>query len=215
MPQRVRFVGGGFDGFGFVGFGFVGVGLRPRVQLRALMMLDVGALGASTVSACCLLGSPRPRRVWISASLMVLAMLGCVLASAAPGLGLVSIVLSLASAGFALQRRDGRVAPMSLHRALGGVTMAALVSLSLGMAGAPDARGGGAVVPAHAHGVSLAAIAFAFVAGYLVYSAWLLAGMLRVARGASSPIRRVRPRSLLAVGEIAGMAVGVVLMCAM
>jgi hypothetical protein len=182
------------------------------------MMLDVGALGASTVSACCLLGSPRPRRVWISASLMVLAMLGCVLASALPGLGLVSIVLSLASAGFALQRHDGRVAPMSLHRALGGVTMAALVSLSLGMAsGVPGSRAAGALVPAHAHGVSLAAIAVAFVTGYLGYSAWLLVGMLRAPRGASSAGRagRVRPRALLELGEVAGMAAGVVLMCAM
>ena len=172
------------------------------------MMLDVGALGASTVSACCLLGSPRPRRVWISASLMVLALLGCVLASAAPGLGLVSIVLSLASAGFALQRRGGRVAPMSLHRALGGVTMAALVSLSLGMAGA--GRSGAA--PAHSHGVPLVAIAFAFVTGYLVYSGWLLLGMVRARRVAP---RAGRTRGLLEIGEVTGMAAGVLLMCAM
>ena len=172
------------------------------------MMLDVGALGASTVSACCLLGSPRPRRVWISASLMVLAMLGCVLASAAPGLGLVSIVLSLASAGFALQRRDGRVAPMSLHRALGGVTMAALVAMSLGMAGVPASS-----APAHSHGVSLAAIAFGFVAGYLAYSAWLLIAMARARREAAD--RPGRARGILQFGEVAGMAVGVLLMCAM
>ncbi len=172
------------------------------------MMLDVGALGASTVSACCLLGSTRPRRVWISASLMVLAMLGCVLASALPGLGLVSIVLSLASAGFALQRRDGRVAPMSLHRALGGVTMAALVSLSLGMVGA--GRSGAAA--AHSHGVPLVAIAFAFVAGYLVYSGWLLLVMVRAHRVAP---RAGRPRGLLELGEVTGMAAGVLLMCAM
>lgn len=171
------------------------------------MMLDVGALGASTVSACCLLGASRPRRVWISASLMVLAMLGCVLASSAPGLGLASIVLSLASAGFALQRREGRVAPMSLHRALGGVTMAALVAMSLGMAGT-----GSRSAMVHEHGVPLAAIALAFVAGYLVYSGWLLVTMVRARRAAPSP---GRTRGLLEIGELAGMAVGVLLMCAM
>jgi hypothetical protein len=180
------------------------------------MMLDVGALGASTVSACCLLGSPRPRRVWISAALMVLAMLGCVLASVAPGLGLLSIVLSLASAGFALQRRDGRVSPMTLHRALGGVTMAALVSLSLGMA----ATGRAGAVSGHAHGVPLVAIAVAFVVGYLGYSAWLLVAMARNRRPAAASGRahdraRSRARDLLGIGEVAGMAVGVLLMCAM
>ncbi|WP_157498338.1 hypothetical protein [Leifsonia sp. Leaf336] len=173
------------------------------------MMLDVGALGASTVSACCLLGSPRPRRVWISASLMVLAMLGCVLAEAAPGLGLASIVLSLGSAGFALQRRDGRVAPMSLHRALGGVTMAALVAMSIGMAGARASA-----APGHSHGVSLAAIAFGFVAGYLAYSVWLLIAMARARREAAAD-RPGRARGVLQFGEVAGMAVGVLLMCAM
>ncbi|MFF2772908.1 hypothetical protein ACFVUP_37995, partial [Streptomyces bacillaris] len=177
--------------------------LRRRLQLRALMLLDVGALGASTVSACCLLGSPRPARVWVSAGLMVLAMLGCVLAPAAPGLGLLSILLSLASAGFALQRRGGRVAPMGLHRALGGVTMAALVAMSLGMT-----RGGGTMTE-HAHGVPLGAIAQAFVAGYLVYSGWLLVGMARAHR------RRPASRDLLRLGEVAGMALGVLLMCVM
>lgn len=177
------------------------------------MMFDVGALGASAVSACCLLGTPRPLRVWISSSLMVLAMLGCVLASAAPGLGLVSIVLSLASAGFALQRREGRLAPMSLHRALGGVAMAALVAMSLGMAGAhvPAA-------PAHAHGVPIAVIAFALVAGFLAYSAWLLVAMARAgasARAAAARPRGARARGLLELGEVAGMTVGVLLMCAM
>lgn len=168
------------------------------------MLLDVGALGASTVSACCLLGSPRPVRVWVSAALMVLAMAGCVLGSSVPGVGLAAIVLSLASAGFALQRRSGRVPPMSLHRALGGVTMAALVGMSLGM---PRA---GAGVSAHAHGVSLSAIAVAFVAGYLAYSAWLLATMTRARR-----LTRPGARGLLELGEVAGMAVGVLLMAAM
>ncbi|MEY9853886.1 hypothetical protein ABH923_003564 [Leifsonia sp. EB41] len=169
------------------------------------MLLDVGALGASTVSACCLLGSPRPVRVWVSAGLMVLAMLGCVLGSSVPGVGLAAIVLSLASAGFALQRRSGRVAPMSLHRALGGVTMAALVGMSLGMS-----RGGDSV-SAHAHGVSLGAIVVAFVAGYLAYSAWLLVTM---ARERQLPHRR-GARGLLELGEVAGMAVGVLLMSVM
>lgn len=179
------------------------------------MMLDVGALGASTISACCLLGSPRPRRVWASASLMVLAMLGCVLASAAPGLGLVSIVLSLASAGFALQRREGRVDSMSLHRALGGVVMAAVVAMSLGMTGR-----GAATASTHAHGMSLAAVAFAFVGGYLAYSAWLLVAMARARRAAGLLAGAGRrsgagTRGLLEVGEVAGMALGVLLMCVM
>ncbi|MEN2739220.1 hypothetical protein ABCS02_15625 [Microbacterium sp. X-17] len=169
------------------------------------MLLDVGALGASTVSACCLLGSPRPVRVWVSAALMVLAMAGCVLGSSVPGVGLAAIVLSLASAGFALQRRSGRVPPMSLHRALGGVTMAALVGMSLGMS-----RGGGAAVSAHAHGVSLGAIVVAFVAGYLAYSAWLLVTMVRARH-----VPRPGARRLLQLGEVAGMAVGVLLMAAM
>ena len=174
------------------------------------MLLDVGALGASTVSACCLLGSPRPARVWVSAALMVLAMAGCVLGSSVPGVGLAAIVLSLASAGFALQRRSGRVPPMSLHRALGGVTMAALVGMSLGMT-----RGGSASdsapASAHAHGVSLGAIVVAFVAGYLAYSAWLLVTM---ARERHRPRRR-GARGLLELGEVAGMAVGVVLISVM
>ncbi|MEY9950979.1 hypothetical protein [Leifsonia sp. EB34] len=170
------------------------------------MLLDVGALGASTVSACCLLGSPRPVRVWVSAGLMVLAMVGCVLGASVPGVGLASVVLSLASAGFALQRRAGRVQPMSLHRALGGVTMAALVAMSLGMA-----HGGGAPVAAHAHGVSLGAIVGAFVAGYLAYSAWLLVTMARARR---LP-HRLGARGLLEFGEVAGMAVGVLLMSVM
>lgn len=170
------------------------------------MLLDVGALGASTVSACCLLGSPRPVRVWVSAGLMVLAMLGCVLGSSVPGVGLAAIVLSLASAGFALQRRSGRVPPMSLHRALGGVTMAALVGMSLGMS-----RGGGVSGSAHAHGVSLGAIVVAFVAGYLAYSAWLLVTMARERR-----LPRGRgARGVLELGEVAGMSVGVLLMAAM
>jgi|GEM_PF-1655352 len=169
------------------------------------MLLDVGALGASTVSACCLLGSPRPVRVWVSAVLMVLAMAGCVLGSSVPGVGLAAIVLSLASAGFALQRRSGRVPPMSLHRALGGVTMAALVGMSLGMP-----RGGGAAVAPHAHGVSLGAIVAAFVAGYLAYSAWLLVTMVRARR-----LPRRPARGLQELGEVAGMAVGILLMAAM
>ncbi|MFE4470149.1 hypothetical protein ACFRFH_15155 [Leifsonia sp. NPDC056824] len=169
------------------------------------MLLDVGALGASTVSACCLLGSPRPVRVWVSAGLMVLAMLGCVLGSSVPGVGLAAIVLSLASAGFALQRRSGRVPPMSLHRALGGVTMAALVGMSLGMSR------GGASGSAHAHGVSLGVIVVAFVAGYLAYSAWLLVTMARE----SHLTRRRGARGLLELGEVAGMSVGVLLMAAM
>lgn len=175
------------------------------------MTLDVGALGASTVSACCLIGATRPRRVWVSAGLMVLAMLGCVLASAAPGFGLASIVLSLASAGFALHRRSGRVAPMSLHRALGGVTMAALVSLSLGMAGRLGATEAG-TGSAHAHGFSLGVIVAAFVAGYLAYSVWLIVVMTRSHRA-----RRAvgRTRGLLELGEVSGMAVGVLLMCLM
>ena len=174
------------------------------------MLLDVGALGASTVSACCLFGSPRPVRVWMSAGLMVLAMAGCVLGSVMPGVGLASIVLSLASAGFALQRRAGRVPPMSLHRALGGVVMAALVAMSLGMG-----RGGGAAVsasvPAHAHGVSLGAIVVAFVAGYLAYSGWLLVAMVRGRRFRGRP----GTRGLLQLGEVAGMALGVLLMSVM
>ncbi|QNE34942.1 hypothetical protein [Leifsonia shinshuensis] len=170
------------------------------------MLLDVGALGASTVSACCLLGSPRPVRVWVSAGLMVLAMAGCVLGSSVPGVGLASIVLSLASAGFALQRRAGRVPPMSLHRALGGVTMAALVAMSLGMTRPAVASGS-----AHEHGVSLGAIVAAFVAGYLAYSAWLLVTM---ARARHLP-RRAGARGLLELGEVAGMAVGVLLMSVM
>lgn len=171
------------------------------------MMLDVGALGASTVSACCLLGAPRPRRVWISAALMVLAMLGCVFAAVAPWLGLLSIVLSLASAGFALQRREGRVAPMSLHRAIGGVTMAALVALSLSMR-APHLEA------AHAHGSSFVAIVAAFAAGYLAYSAWLLVGMLRANRvHVEQP--GGRRRALLELGEVAGMTAGVLLMSLM
>ncbi|MFE4952047.1 hypothetical protein ACFQ9V_18235 [Leifsonia sp. NPDC056665] len=165
----------------------------------------MGALGASTVSACCLLGSPRPVRVWVSAGLMVLAMLGCVLGSSVPGVGLAAIVLSLASAGFALQRRSGRVPPMSLHRALGGVTMAALVGMSLGMSR------GGASGSAHAHGVSLGAIVVAFVAGYLAYSVWLLVTMARERRLQ----RRPGARRLLELGEVAGMAVGVLLMAVM
>lgn len=176
------------------------------------MMLDVGALGASMVSACCLAGSQRARRVWISASLMVMAMLGCVLASASPALGLLSIALSLASAGFALQRREGRVAPMSLHRALGGVTMAAIVAWSLGMAGTHEVA-----VAGHAHGAPLAAIAFAFVAGYFAYSGWLLVAMGRARRLAVGDGRAGHPgaRALLELGEVAGMAVGILLMCAM
>jgi len=170
------------------------------------MLLDVGALGASTVSACCLLGSPRPVRVWVSAGLMVLAMAGCVLGSSVPGVGLAAIVLSLASAGFALQRRSGRVPPMSLHRALGGVTMAALVAMSLGM----SRDGGGGAVSAHAHGVSLGSIVVAFVAGYLAYSAWLLVTMVRTRH-----LPRRPGRGLLELGEVAGMAVGVLLMAAM
>ncbi|MGH1523485.1 hypothetical protein ACRAWC_05225 [Leifsonia sp. L25] len=170
------------------------------------MLLDLGAFGASTVSACCLLGTARPARVWVSAGLMVLAMAGCVLGSSVPGVGLASIVLALASAGFALQRRSRRVPPMSLHRALGGVTMAALVAMSPGMA-----RGSGAPVPAHAHGVSLGAIVVAFVAGYLAYSTWLLVTMAR-ARGLE---RRRGGRGLLELGEVTGMAVGVLLMSVM
>ncbi|WP_434316854.1 hypothetical protein [Leifsonia sp. P73] len=171
------------------------------------MLLDVGALGASTVSACCLLGSPRPVRVWVSAGLMVLAMAGCVLGASVPGVRLAAIVLSLASAGFALQRRSGRVPPMSLHRALGGVTMAALVGMSLGMS--RDGGGGGAV-SAHAHGVSLGSIVVAFVAGYLAYSAWLLVTIVRTRH-----LPRRPGRGLLELGEVAGMAVGVLLMAAM
>ncbi|MFB9749220.1 hypothetical protein [Leifsonia shinshuensis] len=178
----------------------------------------MGALGASTVSACCLLGSPRPVRVWVSAGLMVLAMAGCVLSAAVPGIGLLSILLSLASAGFALQRRAGRVAPMSLHRALGGVTMAALVAMSLGMS-----RGGAsasAASSAHAHGVSLGAIAVAFVAGYVAYSVWLLVTMVRAGqRPGEDPgpavAHRRGARGLLELGEVAGMAVGVLLMAVM
>lgn len=172
------------------------------------MAFDIGALGASTLSACCLLGSARPWRVWTAAALMVLAMLGCVMASAAPGLGLISIVLSLASAAFALHRREGRVSPMSLHRALGGVTMAALVAHSLSM-GAPQA------VSAHAHhGVSLMAIVVAFVAGYLAYSAWILVAMLR--SGAGAPGRPGgRRRRVLAIGEVTAMIAGVLLMTLM
>lgn len=183
------------------------------------MMLDVGALGASTVSACCLLGSPRPVRVWVSAGLMVLAMAGCMLSATVPGIGLLSILLSLASAGFALHRRAGRVAPMSLHRALGGVTMAALVAMSLGMS-----RGGGGLPAsassAHAHGVSLGAIAVAFVAGYVAYSVWLLVTMARAGqRPGEDPspgvAHRRTARGLLELGEVAGMAVGVLLMAVM
>lgn len=184
------------------------------------MMLDVGALGASTVSACCLLGSPRPVRVWVSAGLMVLAMAGCVLSASLPGVGLLSIVLSLASAGFALQRRAGRVAPMSLHRALGGVAMAALVAMSLGMArggGVPASASASASPVAHVHGVSLGAITIAFVAGYVAYSVWLLVTMVRAGRwpgGGSEDgaVHRRGARGLLELGEVAGMAVGVLLM---
>jgi hypothetical protein len=170
------------------------------------MTFDVGALGAYTASACCLVGTTRSRRAWISAVLMVLSMIGCVLMGSTPGVGLLSFVLALGSAGFALVRVSGRVPPMSLHRALGGITMAALVGMSLGRSTAAAATRG------HIHGMSLGALVSAFAAGYLVYTAWLVVDMLRSGR-------RTRWRSdrqlLLAVGETAGMGAGVVLMALM
>ncbi|WP_223691390.1 hypothetical protein [Leifsonia poae] len=172
------------------------------------MAFDIGALGASTLSACCLLGSARPWRVWSAAALMVLAMLGCVLASVAPGVGMIAIALSLASAAFALHRRAGRVSPMSLHRALGGVTMAALVAHSLSMR-TPQPG----VAHAH-HGVSLIAIVVAFVAGFLAYSAWLLVAMSRADAGTPVQPGR-RRRRMLAIGEVSGMVAGVLLMSMM
>ena len=171
------------------------------------MTFDVGALGASTASACCLAGTTRSRRPRVSAALMVLAMVGSVFSESSSEAGLLAFVLALASAAFALTRVDGRVPPMSLHRALGGITMAALVAMSLGMSSKQP------MALDHVHGMPLPALVLAFVAAFLGYTVWLIATMLRSRNRVSD--RGRRKRVMLEVGEVAGMAIGVVLMAAM
>ena len=174
------------------------------------MTADVAAVVASATSACCVVGATRSRRARVAALLMLAAMIGCAVAGWDPALRPVSFVIGLASVPFALSRTGGRVHPMSVHRALGGVLMAALAMT----AGAMVAAGGGmdAGGHAHAHGIPLQGMLWAFLAGYLVFSGWLVAAVLRGGRAGG---RADRLRRILGVGEVAGMGVGVLLMATM
>ena len=176
------------------------------------MPADVAAVVASATSACCVVGATRSRRARVAALLMLAAMVGCAVAEWDPALRPVSFVLGLASVPFALSRAGGRVHPMSVHRALGGVLMAALAMTTGAMAMATAGGGMDAGGHAHAHGIPLQGMLWAFLAGYLVFSGWLVAVVLH---GGRAPCRADRIRRILRVGEVAGMGVGVLLMAMM
>ncbi len=175
------------------------------------MTLDLGALAASTASACCVVGTTRSLRIRAAAVLMVAAMVACVFAHQHPAAGLLSFTLALASVPVALIRRSGRVDPMTLHRALGGVVMAALAVTATAMAA------GHAGMAGHDHGgVPLPAIAWSFTAGYVALSVWLVLRMVRARRGDGAPrALRAPRRHALATGEVLAMTAGVLLMAAM
>lgn len=168
------------------------------------MTFEVGALAASTTSACCVVGSTRSPRARIAAVLTVSAMIACVATDGHPGLALLSFALAIASVPFALERRAGSVSPMNLHRALGGVVMAALAVTATAMA-----AHSGSPMDAHGHGIPLPVFASAFLVGYLALSAWLIVRMLRPRPAAD---RSARLRRILNIGEVAGMGVGMLLM---
>jgi hypothetical protein len=176
-----------------------------------MMTLGIGALAASLVAAVCSLATNRSLRVWISTALMVLAMSGCLLDASMPGMGLVAFLLSMGSAGFALARVAGRVPDISTHRALGGVTMAAMV-ISIGAS--PPKMIATSMPEGHTHGIAPGALVIPLVAAYLGHSGWPI--RRKLCRDVSGTLVRVpAPRTILHVCEIASMAAGIVLMALM
>ncbi|MEJ3405373.1 hypothetical protein WDJ51_11565 [Rathayibacter sp. YIM 133350] len=137
------------------------------------MTMDVGAYVASTTSACCVIGVTGSSRARIGALLMLAAMIACVLAQVAPGARLVAFACALASVPFALVRIAGRVQPVALHRAVGGVVMAALAVTGHE---AVAARG---VAGWQHHGVPLHVIVLMLTVGYAAHGVRLVVRSLR------------------------------------
>lgn len=146
---------------------------------------------------------------------LMLAAMGVCLATRGSALGAFAAAsLATASVVPALAGGRSRISPIRLHRALGGITMAALAVVMSTM-GVPVASGPGHVAGAHAtaaHSISLHAVVLALVVAQTALS-------LHIVR---STIRRQRPigarwstRSALHLGEVAVMAAGTGLMLSM
>ena len=173
-------------------------------------VLHLAAVLPATVGLCCAVGDRRGRaRSVVPAAAMLAAMLAMAAGwTVVPALGWAAllVVLGVGAAARLRRRPDGGVPPharhMVLHRALGLVLGAALL-LATG-AGHADVAGAGH--PGHA-GSTLLVATLAGSAGYLAYTAWLVAGSLR----RRSPIVGVVEASamglmtaLMAVAPLAG-----------
>lgn len=145
-------------------------------------VLHLAAVFPATVGLCCAVGDRRGgARSVVPAAAMLAAMLAMAAGwTVVPALGWAAllVVLGVVAAARLRRRPDVGVPPhtrhMLLHRALGLVLGAALL-LATG-AGYADVDGAGH--PGHA-GATLLVVTLAGSAGYLAYTAWLVAGSLR------------------------------------
>jgi hypothetical protein len=144
-------------------------------------VLHLAAVLPATVGLCCAVGDRRGRaRSVVPAAAMLAAMLAMAAGwTVVPALGWAALLVALGvgAAARLRRRRDGGVPPharhMVLHRALGLVLGAALLLVT--GAGHADVAGAG-----HPHaGSTLLVATLAGSAGYLAYTAWLVAGSLR------------------------------------
>lgn len=132
-------------------------------------MLTLAMLAPAGLAACCVAADPHRRapRVWLSAVVMLAAMLDSAVLGLVPSPLWALAVGVGAVASTVAARRSGAVEGMQLHRAVSGLVMAALLF------------GAGSASTAHAHGLGLRPTLIAAAVALLAGGAVLAARTLR------------------------------------